>query len=516
MHSKHHFTSPTRVTAEQILQNTMKTVAPLPSQYGYAKSLASIFAMHMHRVELLDDGVSADDLPMTSALVVAPTGQGKTFLFRKMAETLGVNVIIIDCSTLAAEGWRGISLSQRLSANLEEVGDVEVFERSIILLDEADKLRNWGTQQDQGNAVVNLLQLFNSGEMSMEVKKETRHVDISRFTILFGGAFDGLENIIRERVCPKPKIGFSQEASAEPLSAAQLFEHATVDDLAQYGMMRELLGRIGNILAIPKLGLEDYRLLLNAPFGSVRKRYESFLDNLYGVKFELTSTAVDVLAERCMHSNTGARAATPLVDRYMREAILEVETNRKIRKVILDANDEGCYVRYEDGQRRYSYRNPIQVQYGDVLPVHIIKGKSHQAFTKKLMRYFENGGGNAAFVPCLESFLNCCFQLLMGKCRPDERNFESLEKVVRTTYKGNKLVSPFDSIMRDAHLFLGEDYRKFDKLFHDSMYSSLVGATRTIMEFLWSMHGPCQVQFELIQPKEHVKEYPKDKKLEKA
>lgn len=103
-------------TTEKIYQRTMQQVAPLPSQAAYARNLATIISMHIHRNQLIDDGVSPDELPAPSAVVVAPTGQGKTYLIRKMTECVGLNTIIVDCGTLAAEGWKGISLSQRLAA----------------------------------------------------------------------------------------------------------------------------------------------------------------------------------------------------------------------------------------------------------------------------------------------------------------------------------------------------------------------------------------------------------------
>ena len=144
-------------TTERIYEETMQHVAPLPSQAAYARNLAAIFSMHIHKNQLIDDGISSDELPAPSAVVVAPTGQGKTYLIQKMAEYVGLNVIIIDCGTLAAEGWKGISLSQRLAAAFKEVKDEDTFARSFLFLDEVDKLKFWGTKNDQGNAMTSLL-----------------------------------------------------------------------------------------------------------------------------------------------------------------------------------------------------------------------------------------------------------------------------------------------------------------------------------------------------------------------
>ena len=136
------------ITSRQILERTLASIAPLPSQMEYAKELATIISMHLHKNQLMDQGFSADALPSPSAIVVAATGQGKTFLIRKMTECLGINLITIDCSSLAAEGWKGSSISQRLVAAMEEAKSEKAFYRSILFFDEVDKLHFWGTKYD--------------------------------------------------------------------------------------------------------------------------------------------------------------------------------------------------------------------------------------------------------------------------------------------------------------------------------------------------------------------------------
>ena len=96
----------TPMTSQQILDKVLaESIAPLPSQAGYAKALAEIFSLHLRKNILMDDGFSPDELPSLSSLVVAPTGQGKTFLLRKMTECLGINLITVDCSTPVAENY---------------------------------------------------------------------------------------------------------------------------------------------------------------------------------------------------------------------------------------------------------------------------------------------------------------------------------------------------------------------------------------------------------------------------
>lgn len=197
------------LTTMDILEKTMGSIAPLPSQAEYARQLAGILAMHVNRNLLIDDGFSPDELPAPSAIVVAPTGQGKTYLLRKMAECLNLNVITVGCSTLVGENYKGTSLSQRLAGAMEEAKNQKAFEESLLFFDEIDKL--CGGSSNRANGMTSLLQLFNGGKVALSKDDRTAtNIDISRFTILMGGAFEGLDEIIRKRVSPRTQSVLGQ------------------------------------------------------------------------------------------------------------------------------------------------------------------------------------------------------------------------------------------------------------------------------------------------------------------
>lgn len=482
-------------TTETIYEKTMQHVAPLPSQADYARNLAAIFSMHIHRNQLIDDGIPADELPVPSAVVVAPTGQGKTYLIRKMAECIGLNTIVVDCGTLAAEGWKGISLSQRLAAASKETTP-EAFSRSILFLDEVDKLKFWGTKNDQGNAMTSLLQLYNSGSVAVEIDKETKQIDISRFTVLLGGAFVGLETIIKERICPRQKIGFDT-GTIKQLSNAELMKQVTHGDLAKFGMMPELLGRIGTILTIPPLEIEDYRQLLDAESGSLRRKYHNYLSKLYGVTFEISATGVEEIAQRCMKSETGARAVNPIVNNMMRSAIAAVESESAICKVILDANEDGCCIHYEHGPRDYSFYDSSRLK-----DYHweTVKEANVSGLVNKLYRYYRLSDASLIARPQVKTFLDCALTFLFANCRPSERTFESLEKLARATHRFNPK-SPFDIIMEDAlaaKAVTMKQVNKFDNAYTPKMQQNLVAALQIIMTAIRAELGPCQVKFDVL------------------
>jgi len=478
------------ITSDEILEKTRKAVAPLPCQEEYLRQLATIVSFHIHRNHLMDEGYLADDLPPVSALVVAPTGQGKTYLLRKMAETVGLNLITIDCSTLSAEGWKGIGLSQRLLTAQKELNDHKSFARSILFLDEIDKLHLWGTAHDQGNPMNNILQLYNAGYVTVEESgSKSVNIDIRRFTVLLGGAFDGLDQIISKRLSPKSEIGFGRGDGKAQTTPAERLRQVTKEDLVEYGMLPELLGRIGTILTIPPLTLEDYRQLLVGNKGSIQYQYQNYFRGLYGVSFGLTDAAVNYVAEMCLSSGSGTRAVTAVVNKKMREAIPEVERNTNINQVLLDANEQGVCVRYGYGARAYCYSSSNE----ENLPIHRIKGKNCKALAKRLCCYYRKAGGDVLFIPTLELFLECTLVYLDEDSDEKDFCFSSLEKLARTVQR-DRNGSKFEQI---TCVKKQEIFRQFRQAYTVSTQRDLVIALQKIMDYLERYHKKVNIQFVL-------------------
>lgn len=482
------------ITSKYIMEQTLRFVAPLPSQAEYARELATIFSMHLHKNQLMDKGFPADTIPSPSAIVVASTGQGKTFLIRKMAECLDLNLITIDCSSLAAEGWKGLSMSQRLAAAASEAKNEKAFRQSILFFDEVDKLRFWGTKNDQGNAMNNILQLYNGGTVSIEDSKKAVNIDVRRFTILLGGAFAGLEDIIRERVYPKARIGFSNLPEREIKTSTELLQEARIEDLAKYGLMPELLGRIGTILAIPPLKLEDYRQLLFADKGSVQYKYSNYL-SLYGVSFSMSESGVRAVAQRCMCSNTGARAVNPLVDGVMRRAIVAVENDETINQVVFDADGDECCVRYEHGPRK-SEQAEATKENSEELPWHTVKAKNSPALVRKLCRYYRNANGDSEVICQLEPFLNCVVSYLHKRCDKKDFTLQSMIILAGQTRR-NDAQSSFEEKLHRSFCVPRDVYREYLESYTNWLPQNVTSALEKIQTYICNNHGDCQVRFEV-------------------
>lgn len=484
------------ITSEAIFARTMEKVAPLPCQREYLKQLASIFSFHIHKNRLMDEGYLTDDLPTMSALIVAPTGQGKTFLLRKMAETLKINLIVIDCSTLAAEGWKGIGLAQRLLAAQKERNDQYMFARSILFLDEVDKLHLWGSSNDQGNAMNNILQLYNSGcVVAEESSKHLVNIDVKRFTVLLSGAFEGIEKIIKKRLTPEHRIGFGKEVENTTFSKTEQFQQITKEDLIEYGMLPELLGRIGTILTIPALTLEDYRQLLRGENGSIQCQYRNYLRGLYGVSFGITDTATDNVAQASMDSSGGVRAATPIINELMRSALSAVERDSTINAVVLDTKGQELFVRYEHGSRGYYFSDNT----ADEFPTHQLKGKNVVVLVNKLCRYYRKSGGDTTALPVLQAFLECTLEYLSVNAVAHEFCFSSLEKLARTVqYEGQS--SRFELLVGSSNV---KAFDWFCELYTHTTQRDLVMALQRIMDYLGSYYGRVHIQFVIKKERKH-------------
>lgn len=336
--------------------------------------------------------------------------------------------------------------------------------------------------------MTNILQLYNSGCVMAEgCGKEPVSIDVKRFTVLLGGVFDGIEEIVEERLKPKQKIGFGSEITEDNISASEWIQQVTKEDLVDYGMLPELLGRIGTILSIPPLTLEDYRQLLLGENGSLQWQYQNYLRGLYGVSLTFTDAAADSIAQLCIDGHSGARAATPIVNEQMRNALADVERDDQINRVILDADGKELHVRYEYGKRGYCYRKGTGTEW----PVYRIKDNNCIALAKRLCRYYRKSGGDEKFLPTLQAFLECTLEYLSANAMDEEFCFDSLESLARTV-KHDPRCSKYEILMEGCNIAA---FPRFCELYTDSTQRDIVRALQRIMDYLQVYHGLVQIQF---------------------
>ena len=333
-------------TIDEILSRTSNLVL-LENQKEYREHLVQFIRMHLLRVEAIGNGKPVASLPIISSLVIASSGTGKSFLMSEIAKAAEINVITVNCSNLSRAGWKGVNLGTLLYSELKRLKDTEKFETSIIHFDEFDKLKMNNSYADEGNPQVNLLRIFD-GKLEAEINSyESSTLDTSRMSFIFSGAFSGLDEIIKERISPL-KIGFPAENISE--NNENLFSKVTTEDLFKYGILKELLGRIGSTITIGKLSVDDYKLILNCENGSVCERYNNLFSSL-GVKIEVSDRACCNIATRLSDNDLGARALFPLVFGKVISSISHIENDPTINKIILDfSEDRDLFVSYKHGE----------------------------------------------------------------------------------------------------------------------------------------------------------------------
>lgn len=436
------------MTADEIFDKAMATMAPLPGQESCARDLSAIFSFHLAKMELMDAGFAADELPQQHAIMVAPTGAGKTYLLRHIAKACGVNMIFMDGSSMSRDGWKGASFSQQLLAAKNAAKNYHTFARSVLFVDEADKMRLYHNHHDAGNVMDNLLQLFNGGEVAVEAEgRQVETIDVSRFTIIMDGVFAGLEKIVRKRISPRSGVGFGANVAGSDLDDKTILYYATPEDLQVYGMKKELIARIGSIVHINPLEVEDYRRLLTAEVGSVQANYRNYFSHGYGVGFDISEEAVQRIAEQCSKATTGARAVAPIVSDALREAIAKVGEDRTVNKVVLTANEDGCFVQYERGERGITSVDDAHLELCG--PYHL-SGNSVLDVCTNLFSEYLSAGCSQDFTEEFGLFAHMTMVYLFDTCRPSEHNFDNLRKLAGATDKAAKdQLSPYEVIISD-------------------------------------------------------------------
>ncbi len=286
------------------------------------------------------------EIEKSNMLMIGPTGSGKTYLVKTLAKLLNVPLAITDATSLTEAGYIGDDVESVISKLLQAAdNDVKKAERGIVFIDEIDKIakkRNTNSRDVSGESVQQgLLKLLEGSDVEVPVGASSKNAMVPLTTvntqnILFicGGAFPDLDKIIKTRLNKQSSIGFKADLKDKYDEDPNILQQVTLDDLREYGMIPEFLGRLPILYTLEGLSKEMLVTVLKEPKNAILKQYQKLLA-LDEVDLQFDSEALEAIAEKALEKKTGARALRAILEDLMLDIMYEIPKDDNIGRVII-------------------------------------------------------------------------------------------------------------------------------------------------------------------------------------
>lgn len=311
----------------------------------HAKKVMSV-AVYNHYKRVYDKTNDGIELEKSNMLMIGPTGCGKTYLVKTLAKLLNVPLAITDATSLTEAGYIGDDVESVLSKLLAAAdNDVERAEKGIVFIDEIDKIakkRNTNSRDVSGESVQQgLLKLLEGAEVEVPVGATSKNAMVPMTTvntkdILFicGGAFPELDTVIKQRLSKASSIGFSGELKDRFDKDKNLLAKANLEDLREYGMIPEFLGRLPVLFALEPLNRDMLVKVLQEPKNAILKQYKKLLA-MDEVELVFDEGALEAIADKAIEKETGARALRAIIEELMLDIMYEIPKDDAIGRVTI-------------------------------------------------------------------------------------------------------------------------------------------------------------------------------------